>query len=357
MDSPLLSPAEWQEAARTRLPLPTYDYFAGGARDEITLRQASAAWDAIGIRYHVLRGVGDRTTATTILGHDVAFPAVIAPMAFQRLAHPDGELATARAAARAGIGMTLSTLATTPMEEVRAAAPDAPLWFQLYVYQDRGATRALVQRAEAAGYSAIVLTVDLPVHGTRERDVRNGFTLPDDVRIGNAVANVDTLPDVHGSSLAKFITDQFEHSLTFDDLAELCDATELPVFVKGVVRGDDASEAIEHGAAGIVVSNHGGRQLDGAISTARALGEVAQAVDRRVPVLVDGGIRRGSHLLRAIALGADAAMIGRPVLWGLTVGGEEGAVRVLHQLRTEFDEALALAGCHAPDELSLDLLD
>jgi 4-hydroxymandelate oxidase len=348
---------EFEAAARGLLPRMVYDYFAGGAGDEVTLGAARTAWDALALRYRVLRDVSDRTLATTVLGHELAFPVLVAPMAFQRLAHDDGERATMRAAASTGAGMVLSTLATTSIEEVRAAS-GAPLWFQLYIYRERELSQAVVQRAERAGCTALVLTVDSPMLGRRERDVRNGFHVRADLPIPNLLGSAREALAMAGgaSSLASFVDQHWDASIGWSDLAWLRSITSLPILVKGVVCGDDALMALDHGAAGVIVSNHGGRQLDTAIPTARALGEVAREMQGRGALLVDGGIRRGTDVVKAIALGAQAVLLGRPVLWGLAVDGEAGATRVLQLLRDECDLALGLAGCRSLAELSPDLL-
>jgi len=349
---------EFAALARERLPRMVYDYYAGGAGDEVLLRGASQAWDELSIRYRVLRDVSSRSLGTTVLGQPLAFPLLVAPMAFQGLAHAEGELAVARAAGAAGVGMILSTLASRSIEEVRPQTA-GPLWFQLYIYKDRGASRALVERAERAGCSALVLTVDSPLLGRRERDVRNGFHVPAETPVPNLSGGArDTLAaaPMSAPSLATFVEQHWDASISWADLAWLRSITKLPVLVKGIVRGDDAQLAVEHGAAGVIVSNHGGRQLDTAQPTARALPEVAAALDGRAALLVDGGIRRGTDLIKALALGANAVLLGRPVLWGLAVDGERGVSRVLELLRAEFDLALALSGCRTPAELSRDLI-
>lgn len=357
----LLNLREFETAAAARLPRMVFDYYAGGAGDEVTLRAAHDAWDSIAIRYRVLRDVSQRTLATKVLGDTLDFPVLVAPMAFQRLAHAEGELATARAAAAAGAGMILSTLATTSIEDVRAATA-GPLWFQLYIYRDRGASRALVERAERAGCTALVLTVDSPLLGRRERDARNAFHVSDDFTVPNLTGDPRAAlaaAGAHGgggSALAHFVATHWDSAISWRDVEWLRSITRLPVLVKGIVRGDDAQLALDHGAAGVIVSNHGGRQLDTAISSARALPEVADAMNGRGALLVDGGIRRGTDLVKALALGAGAVLLGRPVLWGLALGGADGVSRVLELLRAEFDLALALTGCDSPAALTRDLL-
>lgn len=348
--------SEFEEYAEDELPQMVYDYYAGGAHDEITLHDNRDAYDRLRLRYRVLRDVSDRDLSTTILGEKVSFPVLIAPTAFHQMATEEGEVATARAAARAETIMTLSTLSTRSIEDVSRAA-DGRLWFQLYVYRDREATRDLVQRANEAGAKALVLTVDAQVWGVRERDVRNGFQLPDGLRMVNlATSGKSEFPDVEGSGLAAYVTQMFDPALSWKDLDWLCSLTSLPVLVKGVVRGDDAATAIENGAAGVVVSNHGGRQLDTSPAPIDVLEEVVEVVRGDGTVIVDGGVRRGTDVVKAIALGADAVQIGRPVLWGLATGGEEGVTKVLDIIRTEFDLAAALCGAATVGELTRDLV-
>ena len=357
---PPLNLFDLEAAARERLPAATYAYYAGGAGDEITLRENVAAFARLALRPRVMRDVSRRDVTTTVLGHALDLPVLVAPMAFQRLAHPEGELAVARAARAAGSLMVLSTLATTAVEEVQAAAP-GPLWFQLYVYKDRGATQALVERAERAGCTALVLTADTPYLGRREGDVRNAFTLPPELSIGNVVpGGPTTLPEAYAESgLAVYVASLIEAALSWRDVEWLRTVTRLPVLVKGVLRGDDARRAVEHGAAGVIVSNHGGRQLDTAVATIRALPEVAEALagaGAGAEILLDGGVRRGTDVVKALALGARAVLLGRPVLWGLTLDGEAGAARTLAMLRAELELAMSLCGCAHLSEVTGDLI-
>jgi 4-hydroxymandelate oxidase len=352
-----------EEPARRALPRMAYDYYASGAADELTVRDNRAAFDRRRLAYRVLVDVAERDLATTVLGPPLSMPVAVAPTAFHRLAHPEGEAATARAAGAAGTAMILSTLSNTPVEEVVAAAAGGPVWFQLYVYRDRGASRALVERVEAAGCRALVLTVDAPLLGRRERDVRNRFHLPEGLAVANLLApGYGALPEVAGGSgLASYVNTLMDPALTWDDLDWLASVTRLPVVVKGIVRADDAVRAAERGAAAIVVSNHGGRQLDTSIATLDALGPIAEALAARTAaggpeLLLDGGVRRGTDVLKALALGARAVLIGRSVLWGLALGGSAGVERVLAMLRDELDLALALAGARTPSEVTRDLL-
>jgi 4-hydroxymandelate oxidase len=343
-----------ERQARASLDGPAYDYYAGGADGEVTLAENVSAWQELRLRPHVLRDVSRVETATTLFGTEVAAPVLVAPTAYQRLAHDGGEVETARGAAEAGTIMVASTLATVSLEDVAAAAPEGARWFQVYVHTDRDWTAELVARAVDAGYRALVLTVDLPVLGYRPRDERNAFTLPP----GMEMANVGrTTPSADGSGLAAYATAELDASLTFDDIGWVKGhGGGLPVLVKGVLRGDDAADAVDAGADGLIVSNHGGRQLDTAIATARALPEVVEAVAGRVPVLVDGGIRRGTDVVKALALGADAVLVGRPVIWGLATGGAAGVRVVLDHLREETRRAMALCGAATIAELGEDLV-
>ena len=341
----LLSVGDYGRAARAKLRKDALDYYEGGALDEVTLRENTAGWERLKLYYKVLAGVGPRDLRTTVLGQSISMPVCVAPTAFHKLACEEGEVATARAAKAAGTLFILSSLSNTGMEKVFASAA-SPKWFQLYIYKDKRITQELVQRAEAAGAEAIVLTVDAPGLGTRERDMRNNFQLPEGLNVENlAPLGKGKFPKVSGSGLAAYVRDNFKSDLGFDDLDWLCRSTQLPVVVKGVCRGDDARRAAEHGAKAVVVSNHGGRQLDTAPATSEVLPQVVEAVGDRCEIYVDGGIRRGSDVLKAIALGARAVLVGRPILWGLTVNGEQGATHVLEILRRELDEAMLLSGC------------
>jgi 4-hydroxymandelate oxidase len=352
----LLSVNDYGKAARAKLRTDVRDYFEGGALDEITLRENTAGWERLKLYYRVLAGVGERALGTTILGQPISMPICVAPTAFHKLACEEGEIATARAAKEAGTLFILSSLSNTAMELVFAAAA-SPRWFQLYVYKDRAITKELVQRAEAAGAEAIVLTVDAPGLGTRERDKRNSFRLPDGLRVENlAPLGKGNMPQAEGSGLAAYVNTNFKSDLGFDDLDWLCGCTRLPVVVKGVCRGDDARRATEHGAKAVVVSNHGGRQLDTAPGTCEVLPHVVEAVGDRGEVYVDGGIRRGSDVLKAMALGARAVLVGRPILWGLCVDGEQGATNVLEILRRELNEAMLLCGCTTLGDIDGSLL-
>lgn len=350
---------DFERHALEVLPVTARDYFRSGAWGEVTLRENREAWDRLKIWYRVMRNVSHRSSAASILGKPASMPLCVAPTALHRMAHPDGEQATARAAARMGVPMIVSSLSTTTIEDIRDAAcavdPLARTWMQMYIGRDRGAVRELAQRAHASGCDALVLTVDTPVWGIRERDIRNHFRVPDGLHIVHLERKGG--PSGHqGKGIHEALAWTIDPSMTWKDFEWLRDSTPLPVILKGVCRGSDAKQGVELGAKGILVSNHGGRQLDGAPATVDALPHCVEAVAGRVPVLIDGGVRRGTDLLRALALGAEAVCVGRPILWGLATSGEQGVSRVLELLKQEFDVTLALSGCSELREITNDLL-
>jgi isopentenyl diphosphate isomerase/L-lactate dehydrogenase-like FMN-dependent dehydrogenase len=322
---------DYERLAEEKLDANAHAYFAGGAGDEVTLRDNVAAFERRKLRPRVLVDVGAVSTATTVLGTEIALPVLIAPLAMQRMAHPDGEEATARAAAAAGTVVCLSSAATCAPAELPG---DGPRWFQVYVWRPRSKTETAIQEAVDAGYSALVLTVDVPYIGRRERDVRVGFEVPEGLTVQG---------DLFGQG--------FDASVSWRDLEWLA-GYGLPVVVKGLLTAEDAQLACEHGAAAVVVSNHGGRQLDGVSATLDVLEEVVAAVDGRAEVYLDGGVRRGVDVLKALALGARAVLIGRAMLWGLAVAGEEGVAEVLRMFQDEVELGLALLGCTSPVDVS-----
>lgn len=354
-----MSLLELEQFARSALEPSAFDYYSSGSLDEVTLAENCSAFGKLRLRPRVLVDVSNRDMSIELFGMKHSMPILVAPTAFQRLAHPDGEIATARAAEKLGTTMIVSTLATASVAEIRKNSK-ANLWFQLYVLKDRGITRELLERAVEAGCKAIVVTVDAPVIGRRERDMRNRFALPSNLSIANLVdmgRNLSSLPDTAAESgLAAYFHSLYDTSLTWKDMEWLRKASPLPVIVKGILRGDDAKLAIESGVAGIVVSNHGGRQLDTAIATIDALAEVAEAVSGQVPILIDGGIRRGTDVVKALALGAKAVLVGRPILWGLSYNGEAGATRVLENLKLELDNAMALIGAPNLESITPDFV-
>lgn len=323
---------DYEPLARERLPKDVYDYFAGGAGDEWTLAENRRAFDRWVIRPRMLRGIADDgfDLSIEILGTTVAFPVLVAPCAYQRMAHPEGEAATARAAARAGTIMVVSTTTEAFLEEV-AAASEGPKWWQLYIFSDRGYSAEVLHRVRAAGFGAIVLTVDFQANGLRHRDTRSGFEMP----IGLPTSDL-----------------QYDPTISWEDLPWVREHAPLPLLLKGILTAEDARLAVEAGVDGIVVSNHGGRQLDAVPAAITALPEVIEAVDGRVPVLMDGGVRRGTDILKALALGAHAVLVGRPTVWGLAAGGEEGVLGVLRILRDELQNAMALSGCATVQDIT-----
>ncbi len=352
-----ISIRELEVLARDTLPTAAFDYYASGSHDEITLRENVAAYERLHLHYRVLVDVSRRDASTTVLGTRVSMPILVAPTAFHKMAHADGECGTARAAGAHGTVMILSSLANTAVEEVVAAAT-GPVWFQLYVYKDRKATEAVVARAEAAGCGALVLTVDAPLLGTRERDVKNRFTLPANLGVENMIpaGYAELKKPEADSGLAAYVAELLDPALSWKDVAWLRSITKLPLVIKGIVREDDARRAVDAGAEGIVVSNHGGRQLDTSPATIDVLRRIADAVAGRSEIYVDGGVRRGTDVIKALALGARAVLVGRPVLWGLAFDGARGVELVLEILRRELDLAMALSGCASVNEITRDLV-
>lgn len=354
--------------ARELLAPPVYDYYAGGSESETTLREAPLAWHRWRLRPRMLSGVISPDLSTTLLGAPVAAPIGVAPWALQRMAHADGELATAAACARTGTLLTVSTAATVPLAEVAAVAPESPKWFQLYQVHDRPYTDDLVRRAADAGYRALVLTVDLPVLGRRYRDLVNDFQLPEGLVMANHPdqADVESNPEVPVTAGGRGVRvrrlaqalDSAEKTppWTYADVEHLAGLTDLPVVVKGVLRGDDALQCLDAGACAVWVSTHGGRQVDRAISSCVALTDVVAAVGDRVEVYVDGGIRSGTDVLVALALGARAVFSGRPIIWGLATGGADGVAAVLTQLRSELAHSMTLCGVASVGRVPRDLL-
>ena len=339
-----MTPAELHERARVALAPEVYDFFAGGAGDEVTLEANYAAWERLSLVPRAFSAVAGVDTSTSVLGLALPHPLGVAPIAYQGLLHPSAEAEMARGAAAAGVLNIASTRSTLSLEDIAVAAPDAARWFQVYVLRDRELTAELARRAAASGYQALVLTGDTPLLGRKGRDVRNAFTIPEE----HARGNLRGLR--HAPQSAQ------DPSVSYDDLAWLREQSGLPVLVKGVLRGDDARRCVDAGAAGVIVSNHGGRQLDGAIPTAEALPEVAAAVRGAVPVLVDGGIDSGTDALRALALGADAVLVGRPAAWALATAGASGVSDLFEGLADELSNALALTGCESVRDVDVGLI-
>lgn len=339
------------DRAREALPRGVYDYYAGGAEAEITLAESTKAWQRWRLRPFMLRDVSAVSSATTLLGAPVSMPIGIAPWALQRMAHPDGEAATARGAAQAGALMTASTTSTVSLADVAAAA-EGPKWFQLYRVHDPAYTDDLVRRAADAGYRALVMTVDLPFLGRRLRDLVNAFQLPEGIQMVNHPPGQGYGERALDRALGSIATSTW----TFDDVTRFAALTPMPVVVKGILRGDDAQRCMDAGASAVWVSTHGGRQVDPAIASAVALPEIVDAVGPDVEVYVDGGVRRGSDVITALALGARAVFLGRPIIWGLATGGADGVREVLAELAAALHLTMALCGVTDVTDVPADLL-
>jgi isopentenyl diphosphate isomerase/L-lactate dehydrogenase-like FMN-dependent dehydrogenase len=343
----LLTLDDAERLAEESISPEAWSYIVGGAGDERTLRWNREAFSRYRLRPRVLVDVSSVITETAVLGTPVSMPVLVAPMAFHQIAHEEGELATAKGAAAAGTLMCVSTVATATPRDIAEAAPGAPRWLQIYVFQDRGVSDGVIEQALEAGFSALVLTADLPVYGIRHREARTGFEAPED-----EVPAIVTARERGGEKEEHHSLGLLESGLEWDYVSELVERWKVPVLVKGLVTAEDAVLACEHGASGVVVSNHGGRQLDGAIASLEALPEVVAAVGERAEVYLDGGVRRGSDVAMALALGARAVLVGRPVMYGLALGGAKGVEQVLEILREETENALALLGCRSPAEVS-----
>jgi isopentenyl diphosphate isomerase/L-lactate dehydrogenase-like FMN-dependent dehydrogenase len=343
----LLTTDDAERFAEQVVPPDAWSYIVGGAGDERTLRWNREAFSRYRLRPRVLVDVSAVETATTVLGTPVSMPVLVAPMAFQQIAHAEGEIAMARGTGEAGTLMCLSTVATATPADVAAAAPGAPRWLQIYVFRDREVSDEVIAQALEAGFSALVLTADLPVYGLRHREARLGFEAPE-----GDVPSIVSARERGGDDEGPHSLGLLDSGLEWDYVGELAERWKVPVVVKGLVTAEDALLACEHGASGVIVSNHGGRQLDGAIASLEALPEVVEAVGDRAEVYLDGGVRRGTDVVMALALGARAVLVGRPVLYGLGFGGSTGVAQVLEILREETENALALLGCRSPAEVT-----
>ncbi|XP_072859197.2 2-Hydroxyacid oxidase 1 isoform X1 [Pogona vitticeps] len=340
--------ADFEQYAKKFLQKSVYDYYRSGADDQQTLAENVAAFSRLKLYPRMLRNVSVLDLSTSVLGQRVSMPICVAATAMQCMAHADGEIATARACRSMGTGMMLSSWATSSIEEVAVAAPEGTRWLQLYIYKDREVTKSLVQRAEKAGYKGIFVTVDTPFLGKRFDDIRNRFQLPPHLRMKNFETNDLAFSSEKGygedSGLSVYVAEAIDPSINWEDLDWLRGLTSLPIVAKGILRGDDAKEAVKRGVNGILVSNHGARQLDGVPATIEVLPEIIEAVEGKVEVFLDGGVRKGTDVLKALAFGARAVFIGRPVIWGLAYQGEEGVKEVLQILKEEFRLAMALSG-------------
>ena len=344
---------EYEASAKARLPKSEYDFIAGGSADELTVKRNRAAFDSIMLRPRMLVDVGNRDLSTTVLGHKLSFPVIAGPSGGHARAHPEAELATVRAVGSAGILMVVSSASTYTMEEIAQDAT-GPIWFQQYLYKDQGLTREMAHRAEEAGYAAICITLDSKVRTKRERNIRNQYV----TKLPANYARLD-LEDNTWKSIpdgADALNQIWNSSAAWSDLEWIVHQTKLPIILKGIMTAEDARLAVEHGTRAVVVSNHGGRQLDTTLASMEVLPEVVEAVDSRVEVYLDGGIRRGTDVLKALALGARAVLIGRPVFWGLAVDGEAGVRAVLDILRDELDIAMAMCGTPTIESINASLL-
>jgi 4-hydroxymandelate oxidase len=341
----------YAKAAKEILSDMTYGYYADGVADNLTMSENEAAFQRIKLFPKMLVDVSNRNLHATVLGQTIDFPVIVAPTAMAGLAHADKELGIARAAANAGTIMCVSTLSTTSLEELGRTG--ANLWFQLYVLKDKSVNQSLIKRAEDAGFSALVITVDAPVPGYREALIRQPLVLPETLIPENLAEYWD---NTRYSNISEYFAAQLDTAITWADLEDIASNTKLPILLKGVLRPDDAERAVASGVAGIIVSNHGGRQLDTAVSGIEALPYVVEAVDEAIDILVDGGVRRGTDILKALALGAKAVMVGRPILWGLAVEGQAGVEHIFAILRQEYDIALANAGITSSKTITPDII-
>ncbi|TDG47929.1 hypothetical protein AWZ03_005710 [Drosophila navojoa] len=342
----LVCVADFEQKAKEQLDQNVLDYYKSGAGEQITCGLNHEAYKRLRLRPRCLRDVSRLDIRSKILGAQLAWPLGIAPTAMQRLAHSDGEIGTARAAGQAGSIFILSTLSTCSIEEVAEAAPETCKWFQIYIYRNRSLTEQLIRRAELAGFKALVLTVDMPTSGDRRADARNQFRFPSHLSLAN-FQDEFTQKSVKyaGSGLNAYVTSQYDASITWQDIKWLQQLTQLPIVLKGILTAEDARLARDAGCAGIIVSNHGGRQLDTVPATIEALPEIVAAVGKDLVVMLDGGIMQGIDIFKALALGAQAVFIGRPALWGLAVNGQRGVEQLLKILRHDFETTMKLTGC------------
>lgn len=356
-----ISYEDWEKKARDMVPTGPFHYTAGGSVEEQTLASNRSAFSRWAIVPRMLRDVTHRSMAITLFNEQLKTPVMLAPVGMQKISHPEGELATARAAAAAGVPLVVSTVSSHSMEQIAEVMGDAPRWYQLYWSTDREVSASMVRRAEAAGYSAIVLTVDTIMLGWKRRDFKNGYS---PLREGYGMANYISDP-VFCSRLAEVTPENaveeilrtiYTPALNWNDIAYLREHTKLPILVKGILHPDDAKLALEHGVDGIIVSNHGGRQVDGAISSLDALPAIAEVVKEQIPLLLDSGVRTGPDVVKALALGANAVLIGRPFVYGLAVAGEQGVASVIDTLLNELDVTMALSGSTSIADLNRSIL-
>ncbi|XP_018325124.1 hydroxyacid oxidase 1 [Agrilus planipennis] len=359
--SELVCVSDFEKEAFQNLPKNARDYYRSGAGLEKTLSENRNAFSELRIRPRFMRNVKTRDLSTTVLGTKVSAPIGIAPTAMQRMAHPGGECANAKAAEFHDVVFTLSTISTSSIEEVAKTAPNAVKWFQLYIYNDRKLTLQLTKRAEKAGFKALVLTVDAPYFGIRLADVRNKFTLPSHLRLANfteelATSVTSTTEGYSASGINDYVNRLFDASLEWHDIEWLKSVTTLPIVLKGILTPEDAIIGADLGVSGIWVSNHGARQVDTTPASIEALPEIVKAVGHRVEIYMDGGVREGTDVFKALALGAKMVFFGRPAIWGLANGGEEGVKRVLEIIKKEFDSVMGLTGCSTVKDIQRDMV-
>ncbi len=345
----------FEHHAQNKLPKNIATFFSGGAGDEITLEENVSAFDRLKLVPRVLKNVEKRSLSTTVLDQNINFPLLIAPMAFQQLAHPDGEMAMAKAAHEHNIMIVLSTLSTFSFREIKVNS-NVSSWFQLYIYKDREITKNLVQLAEESGYKGIVLTVDAPLYGKRVKELCNPLTLPSGLEVKNLQDAGLDLKGISTAKLTSYLASLLDPSISWNDITWLRSVTSLPIILKGVMNPKDIQIAIEHNIDAIIISNHGGRQLDTSLSSIDTLKFIRDSVEGKLEIILDGGIRKGIDILKALALGAKAVMVGRPILWGLAAGGEEGVKRVLTILKSELDLAMALCGYTSISQINEEIL-
>ncbi|XP_072032433.1 2-Hydroxyacid oxidase 1-like [Amphiura filiformis] len=354
---------DYEKKAEQLLPKFAYDHCVGGADDQQTLQDNKEAFTRFQLRPRLMRDVSNRDMSTTILGHHLPHPIAIGPSSFHKMVHPDGEIATVKGAAMTSTPICIGgSTSNVTLEDLAEAVKDSttPLWIQFYIYKDRQINERLIKRAEKAGYEALFVTVDVPCLGKRRLDIRNQFNLPSNLSAANIAGELEIqqlYTKGKGSGLENFANTQFDPSVTWEDIKWLRSITRLPIVLKGILTAEDAREAVKYGVNGIIVSNHGGRQLDGVLATIDALSEVVEAVrGSNVEVYLDGGVTKGTDVLKALALGAKAVFIARPIMWGLACDGQEGVKKVVDILKDEFSLAMALSGCTSIEDISRDIL-
>ena len=347
--------ADFTDYAQEVLPKEVFEYFSGGAGEEITLRENEKIYDQIKLNYRVLKGINEIDLNTTILGQKIDLPVIIAPMAFHKLAHPDGELGTVRATSLLSTIMIVSIFSTQTLESIKSISKIPP-WFQLYIFQDRAITKELVMMAEACGYKALVLTVDTPVYGTREKEIRNNFDLAEGLILENLITAGFKLPKDFIGNKSKHFSSLLDNNITWADIEWLRSITKMPIILKGIMDKRDFLIAKELSIAAVIISNHGGRQLDTVPTSIEILQKNIDFIDKSIEIIIDGGIRKGSDIFKALALGAKAVLVGRPILWGLAVNGEAGVYNILNILKSDLEKTMKLCGCSRVDEINKEFL-